>query len=167
MPESNVLTYELRRAVGHLVRSPIPDEDAVDVIGEVAAIIRDLQALVKSLKAELPAGPSAGRSYKATEARKADRSYNTQGLLAATAKAIDDAAGFDDEPVTSLSDALRALMDADAVRLTWRWTELQAAAVTFDIPMTIVRHEIEDGDPAALVGEVWSTTTTVGGKTDD
>lgn len=163
MPESNVRTAALRRAASDLIRSPIPDDEAVDVVGEVAAIVRDLNALMKALKAEL-APAAVGASYKAAESRSAKRSYNTSGLLTATADAMDQVATGD--PV-SLSDALRRLMDADAVRLTWRWTELQAIAVDLDIPMTIVRHEIEDGDPVAHVGEVWSTTTTVGGKADD
>ena len=171
MPEPNVESdavvvkiHTLRRAASDLTRSPIPEAESVDVIGDVAAIIRDLQAFVRGLKAEL-APAATGRSYKATESRSAARSYNTQGLLAATADAMDD--GRHSGQAASLFDALRALMDADAVRLTWRWTELQQAAIDLDIPITIVRHEIEDGDPVAHVGEVWTTTTTVGGKTDD
>jgi hypothetical protein len=156
MPETNARTAALRRAAGDLIRSPIPDDDAVDVIGEVAAVVKDLQALMRSLKVEL-APAATGTDYVATESRSAKRSYNTQGILMATARTLD----------MSPFDALKALMDADAVRLTWRWTELQAAAVEYDIPMTIVRHEIEDGDPDASVGEVWTSTTSVGVKHAD
>ena len=163
MPEPVVRTAALHRAAGDLIRSPIPEAEAVDVIGEVSAIVRDLNALVKALKAEL-APAATGTRYQAAESRSAKRSYNTAGLLSATAEALREVPGH---PDAGTFDALRALMDADAVRLTWRWTELQAIAVELDIPMTIVRHEIEDGDPKAHVGEVWSTTTTVGGKTDD
>ncbi len=150
-----VRTAALRRAAGDLIRSPIPEDEAVDVVGEVAAIVRDLQAFTKSLKAEM-APEATGRAYVATTSRSAKRSYNTQGVLAATAKALD----------TDLFGALLVLIGKDAVRLTWRWTELQEAVIEFDIPMTIVRHEIEDGDPTAMVGEVWTESTSVGGRTE-
>jgi hypothetical protein len=156
MPEPNVLTGALRRAAGELIRSPIPEDEAVDVVGEVAAVIRDLQALIRSLKSEM-APEATGEAYTATTSRSAKRSYNTQGILAAAAIVM----GSDD-----LTDTLRTLMEADAVRLTWRWTELQAVAIEYDMPMTIVRHEIEDGDPKALVGEIWTEATNVGAKHD-
>jgi hypothetical protein len=170
MPEPNnveaaavvIKITTLRRAAGDLIRSPVPEDEAVDVVGEVAAIIRDLQAFTRSLKSEM-APEATGRGYVATTSRSAKRSYNTQGLLAATVDAMDMRRPSGSPPV-SLLDAMKALMDADAVRLNWRWTELQAAAVEYDIPMTIVRHEIEDGDPKALVGEVWTEATSVGAK---
>ncbi len=155
MPEPIPYTAALRRAAGDLIRTPIPEDAMVDVAGEVAAVIRDLQALNKTLKAEM-APEATGESYKATTSRSAARSYNTQGILAAAGEAL----GAD------LTDTLRTLMAEDAVRLTWRWTELQAAAIEYDFPMTIVRHEIKDGDPVAMVGEVWTEATTVGGRTE-
>lgn len=165
MPESNVRSAALRRAASDLIRSPIPEDEAVDVVGEVAAIIRNLQDFNKSLKSEM-APEATGRGYVATTSRSATRSYNTQGLLAATVDAMDMRRPSGTPPF-SLLDAMKALMDADAVRLTWRWTELQAVAIEYDIPMTIVRHEIEDGDPKALVGEVWTEATSVGAKHAD
>lgn len=165
MPEPNVWTAALRRAATRLIGYPIPEDEAVDVVGEVAAIIRDLQDFNKSLKSEM-APEATGRGYVATTSRSAKRSYNTQGLLAATVAAMDTRREAGTPPF-SLFDALKALMAADAVRLTWRWTELQAAAIEYDIPMTIVRHEIEDGDLKALVGEVWTEATSVGAKHAD
>lgn len=161
MPEPNVWTAALRRAATRLIGYPIPEDEAVDVVGEVAAIIRDLQDFNKMLKSEM-APEATGRGYVATTSRSAERSYNTQGILAATAKALSG-----DTREAGPFEALRTLIDADAVRLTWRWTELQAAAIEYDIPMTIVRHEIEDGDPDAMVGEVWTEATSVGAKHAD
>ncbi len=152
-PEPNIWTFALRRAASDLIRQPIPEDEAVDVVGEVAAIIKDLQAFNKSLKSEM-APAATGRGYVATTSRSATRSYNTQGILSAAGRAM-GAGTF---------EALKTLMKADAVRLTWRWTELQEAAIEHDIPMTIVRHEIEDGDPDAMVGEVWTEATSVGAK---
>lgn len=163
MPESTVRIMALHRAARGLINSPIPEDEAVDVVGEVAAIISDLQALIKSLKSEM-APEATGKAYTATTSRSAKRSYNTQGLLAATQEALADKIMEDEMRHVTMIDALKTLMAADAVRLTWRWTELQAAAIEHDIPMTIVRHEIEDGDPKALVGEVWTEATSVGAK---
>ena len=162
MPESNVRTAALRRAAGDLIQSPIPDDELVDVAGEVAKVTRDLTEFVRNLKSEM-APAAVGKSYQATESRSAKRSYNTQGLLAKFVASYGDA--YDE--TTTVFTALQVLMDLDVVRLTWRWTELQNAAIEFDVPLTIVRHEIEDGDPDADVGEVWSSSTSVGGKTDD
>ena len=163
MPEINPRVSALRRAASDLIREPIPEDDAVDVVGEVAAIIRDLQAFNKSLKAEM-APEATGRGYVATTSRSAKRSYNTQGILFATQEAMAERIMEDEQRHVTMVDALKALMDKDAVRLTWRWTELQAAAIDYDFPMTIVRHEIEDGDPKAMVGEVWTEATSVGAK---
>ncbi len=162
-PEPNIWTFALRRAASDLTRQAIPEDEAVDVVGEVAAIIRDLQAFTRSLKSEM-APEATGRGYVATTTRSAKRSFNTQGLLAATQEAMAEQIMEDESRHVTMVDALKALMAVDAVRLTWRWTELQAAAIEHDIPMTIVRHEIEDGDPKALVGEVWTEATSVGAK---
>ncbi len=158
MPEINPRVSALRRAASDLIREPIPEDDAVDVVGEVAAIIRDLQAFNKSLKAEM-APEATGSAYAATSSRCAARSYNTEKILGRLLSA-------DELPGRSLLDAIRYAVDKDALRLTWRWTELKALYDTLDLPMTTVRHEIEDGDPDADVGEVWTATTSVGAKHD-
>ena len=164
MPEPNVESdavvvkiHTLRRAATDLISSPIPEDEAVDVVGEVAAIIRTLQDFTKSLKSEM-APEATGRGYVATTSRSAKRSYNTNGILAAFANLLPVPVGGGPD------NALRFLMERDAVRLTWRWTELQEAVIEVDVPMTIVRHEIEDGDPDAMVGEVWTEATSVGAK---
>ena len=78
-------------------------------------------------------------------------------ILAAFAGCL-EAEGFD---VYDPDEALRYLIEEDAVRLTFRWTELGTAARALDVTLAVAKHEIEDGDPKALVGEVWSSRTSV------
>ncbi len=44
--------------------------------------------------------------------------------------------------------ALRQLVDGGALGLDWKITGLQRVAQTFDFPLQVVGHEIEDGDEA-------------------
>ncbi len=133
----------------------IEEPDMVDAVGEVDNVIRKLRTYRNGLVAEMP--PKAkGASYRAVESRKATRTYNTQGLLAKMMERLDtDAAG-----------AVRYLMEHDAVRLTWRWTELKDVSHRVGLTMVVAPREIEDGDPEALVGETWSTSTRVLGVTE-
>ncbi len=136
----------MRKTLRALKLCPVTEDELVDVAGEVKALVAALTEYRMGLEAEMP--PKAvGEGYRATESRTAKRSYNTNGILAAFE------GGFGIRP----DGALRTLIEADAVRLTWRWTELKAAAQKFDVTLAIAQHEIEDGDPDALIGEVWST----------
>ncbi len=129
---------------------PVPDPDLLDVIGDTEVVIRMLRDFVGMLKSELPDKAATPR-YREAGGRSAARSYNTDRILA---KVASDVGG-------TIAEVLRYLRDKDALRLTWRWTELKGVYETLDLPMTIVRHEIEDGDPDADVGEVWTTATKV------
>ncbi len=130
---------------------PVPDPDLLDVIGDTEVVIRLLRDFVGMLKSELPDKAATPR-YREAGGRSAARSYNTDRILANVITVIDGA---------DMVSVLRYLRDRDALRLTWRWTELKGVYESLDLPMTIVRHEIEDGDPDADVGEVWTTATKV------
>jgi len=142
----------MRKTLGSLKLCPLSEGELVDVAGEVKALVAALTEYRKGLEAEMPS-KAVGRGYRATESRSAKRSYNINGILGAFGRVVYDGAGYD--------DPLRLLMAEDAVRLTWRWTQLQAAAEQHDVTLSIAKHEIEDGDPDALVGEVWSSRTSV------
>ncbi len=129
---------------------PVPDPDLLDVIGDTEVVIRMLRDFVGMLKSELPDKAATPR-YREAGGRSAARSYNTDRILA---KVAEDIGG-------STVEVLRYLRDQDAVRLTWRWTELKGVFQALDIPMTITSHEIVDGDLDADVGEVWTTATKV------
>ena len=128
-----------------------PNQDElVDFVGTLGAYIRRLETLRRRHLSEID-GPTQGVAYKATTSRTAKRTYNTNGILAAAKNAHPD------------SDPLLMLLGADAVRLAWRWTALEAFCNAFDVPLTKVFHEIGDGDPDAMVGEVWETKTRIEG----
>jgi hypothetical protein len=134
--------------IEELVRQLQPTDDP-DELGRIDKIIRDLTLIRKTSLAEMH-GPIVGAAYRVTEQRKAKRSYNDAAIFA------------------SFHDAgwgLQELIDADAVRMTWRWTELKAAAYSADVEMRIAGHEVESlGEiDAAQVGEVWSSSYKIEG----
>jgi hypothetical protein len=122
---------------------PIPEIDSVDTVGAIKEVERQLVGLRRRLVAEMD-GTETGDTYQAVESRSAKRSYNTDGLLAAFGEGIADMYG------------LHKLIDAGAVRLTWQWTGLNRLADEYDVTLRVAKHEIADGDPDALIGEVWT-----------
>ena len=151
---TEVLLGRLRDAVTDLCDWPIPEEDAVDVAGEITYLAGELTGrggLKGRLLSELPSG-AEGERYRVEERRNATRSYNTNGLLAVFANR---AAG------SSSYDTLFSLYNSGVVRFQWQWMKLQEYANVHDITLSVAKHEIEDGDPEALIGEVWNTITTV------
>lgn len=147
------LLERLNDAVADVCDWPFPEDSAVDVVGEVQRLERRLTDFRRMLVSELPAGVE-GDVYRVEERNSASRTYNTNGILAAFTGAIEEG------PEQALSD----LLMERAVELKWRWTQLQRAANKYDVTLTIAHHEIEDGDPEALVGEVWKTVTSVKAK---
>lgn len=135
-------------AINELIAWPVPGDQVVDTIGRVRVLEIKLAEYRRGLETETVSG-DVGEQYRVTESRSARRTYNTDGLLAAFGGA---------------DEGLRKLMDCDAVRLTWRWSELQTAAQHYDVTLAIAKHEIEDGDPDTHVGEVWSIKTRVVAK---
>lgn len=151
MPDgTHVLVIPVSVAAFGLSQEVVPESELLDVIGDTEVVIRMLQDLVGMLKSELPAKTTTAR-YKESGGRSAKRSYNTDRILGRLASGLDG----------GLFGALRHAVEQDALRLTWRWTELKRLYETLDLPMTVVRHEIADGDPDADVGEVWTDHTKV------
>lgn len=140
------LIDHLEGAVDTLINWIPTEDEAVDVAGRVQKLERSLADFRRLVMSEL-SGTEVGDQYRASGRRSAKRSYNTNGILAAFAQVV--------------NDPLQVLLDADAVRLEWRWTELRDVANRFDVILSIAPHEIEDGDPEALIGEVWGSTVTV------
>lgn len=152
MPDgTHVLVVPVADAAFTLSKQVVPESDLLDVIGDTETVIRGLREVVGLWKSELPAKTTTAR-YRETGGRSAARSYNTDRILSRL---------VDAQPGVSVINALLAAMDVDAVRLAWRWTELKVLYETLDLPMTIVRHEIADGDTEADVGEVWTSATKV------
>lgn len=141
------LIEEMRKTLTALKLCPVTEDELVDVVGEVKALVAALTEYRTGLEAEMPS-KAIGKSYRATKSRTAQRSYNTNGILAAFRDPYSEEPG---------RNPLHLLMAEDAVRLTWRWTELLAAAQRYDVTLVIAQHEIKDGDPDALIGEVWSS----------
>ena len=127
------------KSVTDTIRNNAPaDTEVADVIADLETAERTLAGMRRELLAELP-GPVSGRRYRVVEDRSAKRSYNTSGLLAAFG-------GISELP---------RLVSEDVVRLQWQWTNLRREAERDDVTLSVAQHEIDDGDPEALVGEVW------------
>jgi hypothetical protein len=148
---TTALTDRLLEAAADLGEWPIPEEDSVDTVGLIRHVEKELAELRRRLVAEMD-GTETGDHYQAYESRSAKRSYNTDGLLAAFGEGIADMYG------------LHKLIDAGAVRLQWQWTGLNRLADDYDVDLVIAKHEIADGDPDALVGEVWTRRVDVKAK---
>ena len=148
MTDTHVLIADVQASFGALKNHAVPGDEMVDTIGRLKSLEGRLSRYRKDLESEVVAG-DRGEEFVVTEARSAKRTYNTNGILAAF---LTDSEGF---------DSLRMLMQADAVRLTWRWSQLQTAAQRHDVTLAVAKHEIEDGDPDALIGEVWTSRTGV------
>jgi hypothetical protein len=143
---------QLASTVSDAVSAAIRGDELVDTVGELDRLITRLRDYRSRLISEVASGDT-GQTYRAVESRSATRSYNTGLLLLDVMRRLP--AGAD------LSHAVGYLREADALRLSWRWTELQRVARDLDLTLSIAKHQIEDGDPSAHVGEVWGSTVRV------
>ena len=127
----------------------LSDAQIIDEVGELGALIKKLTAIKRALMSELP-GPVRGDKYQLTEINEAKRTYNSAVILKSFA-----------ENEWTLQDLIRA----DAVRLTWRWSQLNRAVRDARVMVTIAQREIDDdGDlDGPMVGEVWKTKQEVRG----
>jgi hypothetical protein len=134
-------------AAAESLRGLPPDEETADYLGRLDYVIRKLTDHKRSILAELPAAVT-GDNYQVAETRSATRSYNTAAILSAFTEA-----GWD----------LHDLRKRDAVRLTWRWTELRAAYNEAGATMKLAPREIEDdGDiDGAHIGEFWKSSMSI------
>jgi hypothetical protein len=87
---------------------------------------------------------AVGKQYELVPTYKTDRSYNSPAILAGLA-------GADG----TILQALRLAMDVDAVRLTWRFTQLKRLLSDQRVPLRIEYQEINDdaGTDGAMIGE--------------
>lgn len=132
---------ELKEAINALALPALGEE--ADWLGHVDDLIRRLREKRAAVMSELDA-PISGEAYRVTASRNAKRSYNTAAIMA----------HFADQ-----GWALKDLLEADACRLTWRWSELKRAAVQANVALSIAHHEVNDaGDiEEEMIGEVWAS----------
>lgn len=133
---------DLRQKVTDLNLPGLGEE--ADWLGKLDEIIRLLRDHRANVIEELD-GPVSGSQYRVVEGRSASRSYNTAAILHAF----------------NYADwSLQDLMAVDAVRLSWRWSELRKAYQMAALPLTVAGREVEDdGDiEAPAIGEVWSSS---------
>ncbi|KKN15594.1 hypothetical protein LCGC14_0984440 [marine sediment metagenome] len=86
---------------------------------------------------------AVGKQYELVPTYKTDRSYNSPAILAGLAGE------------GTILQALRMAMDMDAVRLTWRFTQLKRLLSDQQVPLRIEYQEISDdvGTDGAMIGE--------------
>lgn len=143
----------LEKAATRVIEGPQPTDDRVaDALGRILFVERKLGQYRRGLAAESP--DVKGKDYELVTVRRASRSYNTQGLLAKFANATGSGSPL---------EAIRRLIDSGALRLTWSYRKLLKAAADFDVTIATAKHEIEDGDPEADIGEVWTEAQQVKG----
>ena len=142
------------RELRNLMNLPQPSpEETADVLGELRHIETLMAEWRRGLTAETP--DAEGTKYRTVTKRRAKRSYNLTRIIIDVQNAL-----YEDRGQASAWDAVKELMGADAVRLTIRWTDLNKLFGLWDIPLTKVQHEIEDGDEGpAHVGEIWDEYT--------
>ncbi len=106
--------------------------------------IRDEQRIVEPKGRAVPV--AQGKRFELVPQHKTVRSYNTPAIFTAIQKQTD---------WTSWA-TLRDLMEADALRLTWRWTELNNLLSELRVPLHKGYEEVDDdsGSDAPMVGEV-------------
>jgi len=154
---------ELHGTIAKLKQTPVPEIDTPDTLGMIGFAQRELAAIVKGLKAELPMDRTTtyeGGSYRIKPSNSATRTYNTPRLVA-------DLAVHGEHPLSTL---LR-LVQEDVVRVSWQWKKLQDAMQMVSKPMDVNTDlamdvaTVSQDDPH--VGEKWTTKPVVEGKKGD
>jgi len=121
------------------------DDELADTVGTLNSVRAAIQQLKVSTQTELPDG-AGGSRWLYTAERKSHRSYNTSSLILKAMNAIGS---------PNFGQALRFLIEKGVITIKWNWTPLQQLIRDHNIEVTVVRHEIEDGDPNADIGEWW------------
>jgi len=156
---------EALRVAAKAVTDAIPDDDELaDTVGDVRQIerrlqdarlrwervaqelepIRDEQRIVDPKGRAVPV--AQGRRFELVPQHKTVRLYNTPAIFTAIQKETD----------WSSWATLRDLMAADALRLTWRWTELKGVLSALRVPLNLGFDEVDDdtGADGPMIGEV-------------
>lgn len=122
------------------------DEELVDLIGYVRSAEIGLKSVRDGAAIELPAN-SKGKQWVMKQGRICTRSYNTSHLLLLFHNAMRSRG--------SLTRTLRTLLDLGVIKITWQYTKLMEVADQYNITLRVAKHEIQDGDPDADIGELW------------
>lgn len=161
------LLRRLRRDAVSISKLTPSDQELADTVGltrEIEVRLADTRHRWEQLTAEMEpvyepdtsrrvneaerAGPpvAVGKRYELVPQYKTVRTYNTPAILVAIAEAT----GMG--PIDALQDAL----GADAVRLSWRWTQLKRYLRDRHVTIRIGHDAVSDhdGTDQPMVGEV-------------
>lgn len=170
-PEDTVIERKIRliRKHAHELSKLVPsDEGIADAVGltrelevslattrkrweslaraEMESIPRDQQKQPRPKAARGAAPIAESKQYRLIPQFKTVRSYNSQAILAKISGGASN---------LSLLDALRLAIQVDAVRLTWRYTELKGLLAVEEVPLQTEYREVSDldGVDGPMVGE--------------
>jgi len=120
-------------------------DELIDVLGTANSIQSQIGAIKRTAASEVSNGDHGGQ-WEFVQGRKAERSYNTDGLLSSLREEL----GYEELP-----HLLMFLMGRGIIRLNWQWTPLLKLIKENNLDLRTARHEIEDGDPDYEIGEYW------------
>jgi hypothetical protein len=142
---STPLLEEIDGVIGELkgiATRAVSEEEIPDVVGYLNVVRTQAQELSLNLRSEA-ATYATGNVYKLVSGDVTKRSYNLTGIIKAR---------LDADPSFSVEGVLAEMVLA-GVFGEIRWKQLQEWAKIFDVKLTAVHHEIEDGDTEADVGQ--------------
>jgi hypothetical protein len=148
----------LKAAALAVIHEPPTDDELADTVGamrEMEVLLADTRRRWERIAYELPPVESKtrgepptvrGREYELVPQYKIERSFNTPAILVAIQRVTE-------------WDAWQVLLEArraDAVRWTWRWTDLNKFLSRLNVPLHKAYVEVtdDDGTAAPMVGEV-------------
>jgi len=123
--------------------------ELIDVLGTANSIQSQIGAIKRTAAAEVTDGEHGDR-WRFEQGRKANRTYNTNGLLAT----LRDELEFEE-----LQQVLIFLLNRDVIRLNWQWSKLTKLVKEHNLDLKVARHEITDGDPEYDMGEWWTAAS--------
>ena len=140
-----VLVERAQRAVkdiADLGLTGLDDGDLVDLVYDLRRLERRIAGTRRDFETELP-DQAEGRQARTWMASNGYQySFNHERIVADTIDAT-----------ASAFEAFRLLVDTGVMKFSDRITSVEALYLQLDLPLVVVRHEIEDGDPEAHVGK--------------
>ena len=124
-------------------------DELIDVLGTANSIQSQIGVIKRNAASEVSDGDH-GDKWRFEQGRKANRSYNTNGMLAT----LRDELGFEE-----LQHVLIFLLNRDVIRINWQWSKLQKLTKEFNLDLKVARNEVVDGDPEYDMGEWWSAAS--------
>jgi len=123
--------------------------ELIDILGAANSTQTQIGVIKRRAASEVSDG-DAGTKWAFTQGRKAQRSYNMDGMLSAISRALD---------LGSFSETLKYLIRIDVLRISWQWSNLDKLVRSHNIELRTTRHEIHDGDPDYEMGEYWEAAS--------